>query len=395
MEFDFINDIIKCIAGFEFKTLNNSPKDIFDHINQKNQNFINYFYKNPDDLLHLCSLRPNCIYEFNSFFGVAHILFYSKETSKVYSLGPLLHEPFSEYQALEKIHKIGIPADLSRQLLMFGASLPVIPTSTLNRLSLLLYQKITGSNVPISFQTVNLFKENVPNLLESPVHLTSASIREIEERYELSAALTEAVKQGNFSMAINILSKYNFSGAFSHRNSSPLRNFQNYCIILNTQLRHALEECHIHPYQLDRISNNIGIKIEQLDSLKKAESLTTEILKSYCRLVQENAYPNLKPLVHLAVTHIKDHLSDNISVKETAAALNVNANYLSTIFQKEMGISFIDFVNKERITQAAKLLKCSTLQIQQIAFTVGFNNTSYFAKQFQKHYGKSPREYRN
>lgn len=395
MDLDFLNDIIKCVAGIEFKIINNSPKDIFDHINKKNQNFIKYFYKNPNEMLNLCRLKSNCIYEFNSIFGAVHILFQNKETDKVYSLGPLLHEPFSEYQALETMRKMNIPEALSTQLLMFGASLPVISVNTLNRLSLLVYQKIMGSNVPVSFQSVNFFLESLPNVSESSVHLTSSLIRKIEQRYELSAALTEAVKQGNFSMAMNIISNYNFSGDFTQRNSSPLRNFQNYCIVLNTQLRHALEECHIHPYRLDYISNDIGIKIEKLDSIKKAEALTTEIIKSYCRLVQENTYPNLKPLVHLAVTYIKDHLSENITVKETASALNVNANYLSTVFQKEMGISFIDFVNKERTTQAAKLLKHSNLQIQQIAFTAGYNNTSYFAKQFQKYFGKSPREYRD
>ena len=110
--------------------------------------------------------------------------------------------------------------------------------------------------------------------------------------------------------------------------------------------------------------------------------------------MQEHAYPNLKPLTNLAVTYIKSHLADNLPVKDTAKALTVNANYLSTLFHKEMGMTFIDFVNKERTEQATALLKHTNLQIQQVASMVGYNNTSYFAKQFVRFQGVSPSQYR-
>jgi AraC-like DNA-binding protein len=59
-----------------------------------------------------------------------------------------------------------------------------------------------------------------------------------------------------------------------------------------------------------------------------------------------------------------------------------------------MGMTFIDFVNKERTDQAASLLRHTNLQIQQISAAVGFNNTSYFAKQFLRFQGVSPSLYR-
>ena len=73
----------------------------------------------------------------------------------------------------------------------------------------------------------------------------------------------------------------------------------------------------------------------------------------------------------------------------------VNANYLSDQFHKEMGMTFIDFVNRERTMQAASLLKHTNLQIQQIAAAVGYNNTSYFAKQFVRFCHMTPRSFRN
>jgi YesN/AraC family two-component response regulator len=219
-------------------------------------------------------------------------------------------------------------------------------------------------------------------------------MRQIEQRYEYSAALTDAVLQGNLSLALHIISQYSPGMQNPVRNTHPLRNAQNYCIVLNTQLRYALEKSGVNPYRLDRLSHEIGLEIENIKNLEQLPYFFVQVIRRYCLLVQENDYPHLKPLVNLAVAYIKGHLADNLTVKDTAAALTVNANYLSTLFKQEMGMPFIDFVNQERIKQAAALLKHTNLQIQQIASTVGYNNTSYFAKQFLRFYGMSPSHYR-
>ena len=219
-------------------------------------------------------------------------------------------------------------------------------------------------------------------------------MRQVETRYEHSAALTDAVRQGNLSLAMQLIGNYKPGEQTQVRNANPLRNAQNYCIVLNTQLRHALEESGIHPYRVDRLSSEIGMEIEQLKKLSQLPQFFEQVIRRYCHLVQEHTYPNLKPLINLAVTYIKEHLTENITVKDTARALTVNANYLSTLFHQEMGMTFIDFVNKERTNQAATLLKHTNLQIQQIASSVGYNNTSYFAKQFLRFQGKTPSDFR-
>ena len=221
-----------------------------------------------------------------------------------------------------------------------------------------------------------------------------AQMRQVEQRYEYSAALTDAVQQGNLSLAMHLVGQYDPSSQTTVRNTNPLRNAQNYCIVLNTQLRHALEKTGIHPFQVDRLSNEIGLEIERLKNLSQLPAFFSGVIRRYCRLVQEHAYPNLKPLTNLVVTYIKEHLADNLTVKDTAKALTVNANYLSTLFHKDMGMTFIDFVNHERTSQAAALLQHTNLQIQQIASIVGYNNTSYFAKQFLRFQGVSPSHYR-
>lgn len=395
MQFDFVHDVIKSISGLDFEEIENSEEEILKHLSRNgNEKLFESFRYAPSKFLSIYSLKPECIYTFTSFIGTSYMLFICKENNKIYSVGPALLEPFSKSKTALRLRSINVPDEVQKKLLNFCATLPVTNESTLNKLILVLYGRITGLSEP-TFQAVNFFDNESIYFENVTAQTDSATMRSIEKRYEISAAMTEAVKLGNYSMAVNIISKYNFTKDFDPRSKDPLRNFQNYCIIMNTQMRHALEECHIHPYQLDMVSHDIGMQIERMTSIGDAEKIITKIIKNYCRLVQENAYPNLKRLIHLTVTYIKDHLADSITIKETARALSVNANYLSTVFHRETGMTFIDFVNEERLKQAAHFLKYTNMQIQQIAYSVGYNNTSYFSKLFRERYGCAPREFKD
>lgn len=303
-----------------------------------------------------------------------------------------------EYKLSDNIFIWIIPLRAQSRVLILGpvitvsaenSPLPFAEYNTVCRIGQLLSQFAFGQVLPPVLST------GAPLIRHAPIAGEDISqMRQVEQRYEYSAALTNAVQQGNLSLAMHLIGQYDPAKNTSVRNTNPLRNAQNYCIVLNTQLRHALEESGIHPYQVDRLSNEIGLEIEQLKNISQLPDFFSGVIRRYCRLVQEHAYPNLKPLTNLAVTYIKEHLADNLTVKDTAKALTVNANYLSSLFHKDMGMTFIDFVNKERTNQAAALLRHTNLQIQQIASTVGYNNTSYFAKQFVRFQGISPSHYR-
>ena len=333
-------------------------------------------------------LRPENLYQWQLPGGITFLLHASG-----YCLGPMLTQPYSHDDTLRMLGAYNLKPQAKRDILHFCSTLPVVESHTLHRIGLLTVGHLTGQedNLQIAY-----IQPPVPELSRniSPVEENIVQMRQVESRYESSAALTKAVSQGNLSLALHMISHYDPGSQTTVRNTNPLRNAQNYCIVLNTQLRHALKETGIHPYQMDKLSNQIGLEIEQLKSTKQLPQFFRQVLTRYCRLVQEHTYPNLKPLTHLTVTYVKEHLGDNLTVKDTAKALTVNANYLSNLFHRDMGMTFIDFVNRERTRQAAALLKHTNLQIQQVASTVGYNNTSYFAKQFMRFYGVSPSHYR-
>ena len=350
----------------------------------------------------LCNSIPRClllppkedtVYEYILPGGITFLLYLYKE--EVYCFGPVLTQPYSRDDMIRSVKQYRFPMQTKNRYLQLGGNLPVIASHTLFRIVCLVAEYLTG-NILRQLEQINAThtEDDFWVTAGNSQGVDIVQMRQIEQRYEYSAALTDAVLQGNLSLALHIIGQYAPKMQNPVRNTNPLRNAQNYCIVLNTQLRYALEKSGINQYRLDRLSHEIGLEIEHLKNMEQLPYFFDQVIRRYCLLVQENDYPHLKPLVNLAVAYIKGHLADNLTVKDTAAALTVNANYLSTLFKQEMGMPFIDFVNQERIKQAAALLKHTNLQIQQIASTVGYNNTGYFAKQFLRFYGMSPSHYR-
>ena len=54
-----------------------------------------------------------------------------------------------------------------------------------------------------------------------------------------------------------------------------------------------------------------------------------------------------------------------------------------------------EFIRRVKLQHATKLLKSTNLTVQEIMYRSGFNNKSYFYREFQKEYNISPKEYKN
>lgn len=92
---------------------------------------------------------------------------------------------------------------------------------------------------------------------------------------------------------------------------------------------------------------------------------------------------------------IRQRLSEDISTKVLAKHFQLTPNYISRLFKQETGETFHAFVTSERLGTAVRLLADPTRKLYQIANEVGYKDADYFTKVFKKHFGMSPKEYRN
>jgi len=112
-----------------------------------------------------------------------------------------------------------------------------------------------------------------------------------------------------------------------------------------------------------------------------------------------NEYPTAhdthKPSVSFqAKRYMELHYYDDIQISDIANTICVNANYLSTIFRKEIGITPKIYLTNLKIHKAKKILCETDDPISLVANSVGFSNALSFSKFFKKEVGTSPSEFR-
>ena len=98
-------------------------------------------------------------------------------------------------------------------------------------------------------------------------------------------------------------------------------------------------------------------------------------------------------LVQAALQEITQNYRE-ASLSNVARAYGVSLAYVSECVRAQTGRTYKELLQKHRIELAARLLRRSNMNIQQIISMVGYENTSYFYRLFHERYGLSPREYR-
>lgn len=88
------------------------------------------------------------------------------------------------------------------------------------------------------------------------------------------------------------------------------------------------------------------------------------------------------------------HYQEDISLETMAAALNVSAQHLSTLFVKKLNVNFVSYIQSLRVSEAMRLLSQTDESIQDIATAVGFSCVRSFDRAFMKIEGISPSKYR-
>jgi AraC-like DNA-binding protein/mannose-6-phosphate isomerase-like protein (cupin superfamily) len=85
---------------------------------------------------------------------------------------------------------------------------------------------------------------------------------------------------------------------------------------------------------------------------------------------------------------------DTLTLSKLAEEFKISPSYLSELFKKEMGQSFVDFLHDLRLRHAIGLLKSTEMSITDISLEVGFGSYQTFVRVFKEKRGMSPSLYR-
>jgi AraC-like DNA-binding protein len=91
--------------------------------------------------------------------------------------------------------------------------------------------------------------------------------------------------------------------------------------------------------------------------------------------------------------YVYEHFSEKITIKDIASVANMTETSFCRYFKTRTLKNFIRFLNEIRISYACKLLSNTNYTVTAVCFESGFNELSYFTRQFKKIMKLSPQEY--
>lgn len=117
-------------------------------------------------------------------------------------------------------------------------------------------------------------------------------------------------------------------------------------------------------------------------------------LREALALAAEEGRQRGKGIAGQAAAYVREHFREPVSLKSVAAVCFVSPTHLGRCFQREMGVSFKQFVNDLRLKEAKRLLLQTDLRVYEIAEAAGFGESKRFVEKFTACFGCTPAEYR-
>lgn len=150
--------------------------------------------------------------------------------------------------------------------------------------------------------------------------------------------------------------------------------------------------------EYDLIRNSFKLSAD--DYILKSNYDEDEILKVINNVIskkfkkEEKAKEISSHEIRLVTEYLKKNYHQNISLKYLSEKFSYNDSYLSHLISKELGVTFVEYLNNIRVTRAKELLETTNLKIYEISTNVGFQSVEHFSRSFKRIAGKSPKEFR-
>ena len=105
-------------------------------------------------------------------------------------------------------------------------------------------------------------------------------------------------------------------------------------------------------------------------------------------------YSPLDPLVMQVMEELNRRLGEPTRLEDLAAWAGYTAQHLNRLFQRQIGMTPLQYLTRLRLEYAAEQLLDGRKTVRAIALQVGYDDPYYFSRLFKQHFGRSPNQYR-
>lgn len=148
-----------------------------------------------------------------------------------------------------------------------------------------------------------------------------------------------------------------------------------------------IEESNYFFEEFSKMANNFGSVYSLFNYL------TTSITSLLDKIIEDKKQLDTKP-IRDAKQYIQENFQCSITLEDVSTKVGFNATYFSSLFKKDTGYTFLEYLTEVRMNHAKTLLKETNIGVATICERVGYSDVKHFTKIFTKHIGLKPNEYR-
>jgi AraC-like DNA-binding protein len=100
-------------------------------------------------------------------------------------------------------------------------------------------------------------------------------------------------------------------------------------------------------------------------------------------------------IVRSVVEYVENNFASSISLRDVAQALGYSPSHLTHTFSSLTGTPITAWIIKRRLSAAKELLADTSQKVSRVCEAVGFRDPCYFSRQFARHVGLTPAQFRS
>lgn len=217
--------------------------------------------------------------------------------------------------------------------------------------------------------------------------------RRLLEVFETADTLLEAVRQAQADRAEQLLEELFARAAQCHLSKEMMVQLSLQIVLrtLQTAEDTGLGELFLAEHK------TVPYSLESCETMEEMHRIVSGLAGQLVAALHErrNSRRKSTELAEAILAYVTEHYAkSDLSVNSLAERFGLTPNYLSKLFKDHTQCNFVDFLAEVRVKEAGRLLLGTPLKLDEVAQQIGYTNFSSFLRNFKKHYGMTPTEYR-
>lgn len=209
---------------------------------------------------------------------------------------------------------------------------------------------------------------------------------------ELENNLCSAISEGNEQKAREYLNR--LLGEIFFRSGGDFNTIKTRALELVVLLSRSAIEGGADSTQIFNLSNKYAKEADGFSALEELSMWLSELINRLIGYAFDLKDVRHSVTIRRIAGFIRNNYMRKITLDDIASEVYMSKSHVSKIFNEEMGTSITAFINGVRVDKAKILLCDASLSVADVASLTGFEDQSYFAKQFKLITGVSPKKFR-